>query len=85
MHSTIVWLSTLDRAPVWYIAEDRTRVATGCRALLEFGLHTSGSKTDVRVGEHHAVSTPGTLVLMNSHYGNIGEPRTAWRFWCLSF
>ncbi len=78
------WLSRLDAAPVAYIAEDRTRVATGRRPLLEFGLHARGSEARVRVGKQCLVSRPGTLLVMNAHYGNFGEPRKSWGFWCLS-
>jgi len=84
VHLTLDWMSGLDRVPVAYIAEDRTRVSTGRRPYLEFGLHSWGSDTDVQVGEKQVVSTPGDVVVMNAHHGNFGTPRKAWRFWCLS-
>ncbi|NOY82780.1 MAG: helix-turn-helix transcriptional regulator [Kiritimatiellaeota bacterium] len=84
VRSTLGWLSRLDQSPVVYIAEDRTRVATECRSLLEFGLHSWGAKTDVWVGKRHALSTPGTLLVMNAHFGNRGTPEKSWRYWCLS-
>ena len=85
LRATIEWISRSRQPPIAYIAEDRTRVATGRSALLEFGLHSRGSETEVRVGENRLISVPGTLLIMNAHYGNYGTPVDSWRFWCLSF
>ncbi|OGV68050.1 MAG: hypothetical protein A3K19_26975 [Lentisphaerae bacterium RIFOXYB12_FULL_65_16] len=85
LERTLRWLNHLDKAPVRWIGEDRIRVQTGRSPLLEFGFHSWGSETDLRVGEHRAVSTPGTVIVMNAHFRNYGTPRREWRFWCLSF
>ena len=83
--ATLDWLSLIEPIPLAYIDEDRTRVATSPKAYLEFGLHSWGSASDLRVGPHRRLSMPGTLVVMNAHFGNRGTPRQHWRFWCLSF
>ncbi len=83
--ATLGWLSGLPAAPVAYIAEDRTPVATGVRPLLEFGVHSRGGPAELRVGGFRAESRPGTLAVVNAHFRNFGTPRTHWGFWCLSF
>lgn len=82
--STLKWVGLLDRPPVTWIAEDRIRVATSRRPLLEFGFHAWGSACDVQVGDHHVRSLPGTILVLNAHFGNRGTPTEAWRYWCMS-
>ena len=82
--TTLDWLAALDDPPVSYIAEDRIRVATTPMPYLEFGFHSSGSDAEIQVGDERVRSAPGTLIVLNAHFGNFGTPKKAWRFWCLS-
>lgn len=84
VEKTMRWVSRLDRTPVKWIDEDRVRVATEKRPWIEFGCHSWGSEAEVRVGDHHVTSVPGTVLVLNAHFRNYGTPKKAWRHWCLS-
>ncbi len=84
LKKTLHWVSLLDRPPIRWIDEDRVRVATMKRPNLEFGFHSWGSESTIRVGEKQVTTVPGTIMVMNAHFGNCGTPDDSWRYWCLA-
>jgi AraC-like DNA-binding protein len=84
LEMSLDWVSRAEAVPVAYAAEDRVPVNTRASPLLEFGLHTLGSESQLEVGGLQRESRAGDLCVLNAHFGNRGTPRKHWGFWCVS-
>lgn len=78
------WLTALEQTPVQYVGENTGRMATREGPLLEVAYQASGVETEVVAGGEVVTSRPGTLMVLNGHFGNHATPDGRWSYLCLS-
>jgi AraC-like DNA-binding protein len=81
----IAWANRLDRLPLAMVCEDRTPFGIQPRPLLEFGFHAEGTETLIELGPLRGVSVPGTVLIVNGHFGYRGTPSGTLRICWVSF
>jgi len=87
LRKTLAWANALQELPITHLGEDRIPFAVARRSYLEFGLYTGSPPIDLRLGPHRVILHPGTLVVLNAHFGYTGTPADdrPLSLWWLSF
>lgn len=85
LEETIAWANLLDRLPLVTVCEDLQSFENRGRPLLEFGFHAGGTEMLIELGPHRAVSAPGTVLVINGHFGYRGTSRETSRICWVSF
>jgi len=77
-------LNRSEEVPLRHIGEDIIQVVTKPKTYLEIAYQAEGEQTEFFVEDRTILSEPGTLLLLNAHFGNHAYPPGPWSYWCLS-